>query len=149
MGHATNEPQTSWVSLRREHEGFPLYLRFPTALDYDALQSKLPVRLVVRHTFSLRRFDGAPEPRYNDTLEEFDRFVINYFANPDRGQVVLVETFGGERNYYFYLAGAAESETLLAAVRQRFPGQRVDAQSKSDPEWRFIRRYRAEYLEGV
>lgn len=143
------EAESPWISLRREHEGFPLYLRYPAALDYDVLQSKLPVRLVVTHTFTVRRFDGAPEPKYNESLEELDGFLTGYFASSDRGQIVLVETFGGERNYYFYIANSADTETLLADVRRQFSGQRVDAQCKADAEWRFIRRYRAEYLEGA
>jgi hypothetical protein len=138
-----------WVSLRREYEGFPLYLRYPTSLDYDALQLKFSLRLVLTHTFSFRRFDGAPEPQYNDTLEELDLFLTRYFRASGRGQVVLVETFGGKRNYYFYLAEASDSEEFLAAVHERFPGQRVDGKCANDPEWKFIRRYRSEYLEGV
>ena len=141
-----NDP---WVSLRREYEGFPLYLRYPSSLDYDALQSGLPVRLVLSHVFSFRRLDGAPEPDYNDTLEQFDLFLTRYFSRSGRGQIVLVETFGGKRNYYFYLADASESATLLSAVQDQFPGKRVTAQCADDPSWRFIRRYRADYFEGV
>ena len=148
MAPSNSEAESRWISIRREHEGFPLYLRYPAALDYALLQAKLPFRSVVTHAFSLRRFDGAPEPKYNDTLEAFDGFLTGYFASPDRGQIVLVETFGGERNYYFYIADPADTETLLTTVRRQFPGQRVDAECEKDSEWRFIQKYRAEYLES-
>ena len=62
--------EVEWATLTREYEGFPLHLRFPLRLDYDALQHRFPVRLVLTHVFSFRRFDGLPEARYNETLEE-------------------------------------------------------------------------------
>jgi len=121
------------VSLRREYRGFGLYLRYPASLDVKTHQSKLPVRLAITHTFSFRRFDGAPEPRYNETLEEFDTYLTGFFRDSARGQIVLVETFGGKRNYYFYLADAADGEQLLNKLRARFPGHRVEATVKPIP----------------
>ena len=136
------EPEEcEWATLTREYEGFPLYLRFPLRLDYNALQHTFPVRLVLTHTFSFRRFDGLPEARYNETLEEFDFALVTYFEASGLGQVVLVETFGGERNYYYYVAPSVDPEAISADIRSRYPGQKIELQSQADPSWRFIRRY--------
>jgi hypothetical protein len=140
------EDGTPWESKQRAYEGFPLYLRRPIGLDFDALSARFPVHLTVSHEFSFRRFDGAPESRYNGALEEFDVAVTRYFAGSNDGQVVLVETFGGTRHYYFYVAPSVTVGPMLADLRARFPGYRLEAEARSDPSWNFIRRYTAEYL---
>ena len=123
-----------------------MYLRRPIGLDFDALSTRFPVHLTVRHEFTFRRFDGAPEPSYNRALEEFDVAVSSYFSRSQDGQVVLVETFGGTRHYYFYVSPVVTVESVLADLRERFPGYRLEAEARADPSWNFIRRYTAEYL---
>jgi hypothetical protein len=140
------EAEQPWESLQRTYEGFPLYLRRPKNLDFDALAPKFPVLLILTHVFSFRRFDGAPEPTYNDKLEEFDSAVVRYFVGSGTGQGVLVETFGGKRNYYFYTAATVNPTLMLSDLRGRFPGQNLEVESKSDPNWRFIRDYTNNYL---
>lgn len=126
-----------WATLTREYEGFPLYLRFPLRLDYDVLQNRFPVRIVLTHTFNFRQFDGSPEPSYNEMLEEFDLSLVTYFKTSALGQIVLVETYGGKRHYY-YVAASVDAATMLPELRSRFARQRIDLQSKSDPAWQFI-----------
>lgn len=140
------EADQSWESLKRTYEGFPLYLRRPKNLEFDALASRFPVLLVLTHVFSFRRFDGVPEPAYNNRLEEFDLDVVRYFSDSGDGQVVLVETFGGKRNYYFYVAAAVNHEAILSNLQRRFPGHNLEVESRSDPTWRFIRDYTITYL---
>ena len=140
------EANQPWESLQRTYEGFPLYLRRPKNLDFDALASRFPVLLVMTHAFNFRRFDGAPEPTYNDRLEEFDSAVVRYFASSGTGQVVLVETFGGKRNYYFYSAATFSPKQMLSDLRGRFPGHHLEIESRNDPTWHFIRDYTNTYL---
>ena len=81
-------------------------------------------------------------------LEEFDLSLVTYFKTSALGQIVLVETYGGKRHYYYYVAGSVDPATMLPELRSRFPEQRIDLQSKSDPAWQFIRQYSAEFLGG-
>ena len=145
-----NAPEEyEWTTLTREYEGFPLYLRYPLRLNYNALQHRFPLRLVLTHVFSFRRFDGLPEARYNETLEDFDAALVTYFKASGLGQAVLVETFGGKRNYYYYVTASVDPEAVSADIRSRFPEQRMEVESKADPSWRFIRRYSGEFLNGA
>jgi hypothetical protein len=135
-----------WESTQRIHEGFPLYLRRPVGLNFDALSSSFPVRLTITHALSFRRFDGLPEATYNRGLEEFDADLTNYFSMRREGQIVLVETFGGEHKYYFYVASSVDGENMLADLRARFPGYKLEVATSADPSWGFIRWYTKEHL---
>ena len=128
------------------YKGFPLYLRRPVGLDFDALSKKFDLRLVLTHKFSFRRFDGGPEPVYNRTLEDLDLAITAFFENGGEGQIVLIETFGGERNYYFYVQRTVDPTAVLETLRSRFPGHVLEIVSASNPEWKFIRRYTLDYL---
>lgn len=147
MTGPTLPPEYSWRTAACTYEGFPLYLRWPQGLNYDELQSTLPLHLTVTHEFSMRRTDGAPEPRYNDTLEDFDIAVTSYFATSRDGCPVLVETFGGKRNYYFYTKATVVPETVAGDLSARFPGHRLSATARTDSSWRFIRQYAKDFLD--
>jgi Family of unknown function (DUF695) len=140
---------SEWMSVQREYEGFPLFLRIPLGLNYDILQQSLPVLVTVEHTFSFRRFDGAPEPRYNDTLEDFDVELSSLFDGDELGKVVLIETFGGKRNYYFYVASQGEPASPFEVFQSRHPGAILKLDVRSDPTWRFARSYRAEFFAEI
>lgn len=141
---STDEP---WESVQRTYEGFPLFLRRPVGLDFDSLSPNLPVHMTLTHEFSFRRFDGAPEPKYNKTLEEFDVAATRYFSGSGRGQIVLVETFGGNRHYYFYVGTDVDPKAVADELSVRFPGMKLSAESQEDRGWTFIRRYTVEYLD--
>ena len=146
MSSQTSSDPPSWESAQRTFEGFPLYLRRPKGLDFDKLSERFPVHLTVTHEFSFRRLDGAPEPTYNDGLEKFDLSLTDLFSHTADGQVVLVETFGGKRHYYFYVAQNVHAESVLEELRSTFPGYKLEAAVRPDPSWSFIRRYTKEHL---
>jgi hypothetical protein len=141
----SESPALGWHLRSLEYEGFPLYLRWPAGLNFDDLSARFSWLLVLTHTFSFRRFDGAPEPTYNDTLERFDLSVTRSF-NSDVGQVVLVETFAGKRNYYFYVTPSVEGTAFCQTLNEEFAGYNLSVSTRQDPAWRFIRNYHAEYL---
>jgi hypothetical protein len=137
---------TPWESAQRTHEGFPLYLRRPAGLEFDALMPRYPALMALSHHLSSVRPDGAPEPTYNRGLEDFDAAVTSFFLRSHEGQIVLVETFGGKRHYYFYVSPSVVADDVLGELRARFPGHRLEVETRSDPAWDFIRRYTKEII---
>ena len=135
-----------WEATQLTYEGFPLYLRRPVGLDFDALRSTLTVHLTLTHELNFRRLDGAPESAYNRGLEDFDASVTGYFSDTGQGQIVLVETYAGKRHYYFYVSPSVKVDSVLVDLRRRFPGYRLEVEARSDPGWDFIRRYTADFL---
>ena len=139
-------PEGAWHCRSLEYEGFPLYLRWPWQLDVEGLSRRFPKLLVLTHTFNFRRFDGAPEPVYNNALADFDLAVSRSFSADTRGQIVLIETFAGKRNYYVYVEPALDGTAFCLKLRAQYPGHHLSETTRDDSSWSFYRKYHAEYL---
>ncbi|MHC4546524.1 MAG: DUF695 domain-containing protein, partial [Planctomycetota bacterium] len=133
-----------WVTGQMDYEGFPLLLRRPKDLDYDLLKETFPNLVVVTHQFEKTKSNGLPEDDYNTGLAVFDDEVVNYFGNRKQGITVLVETFGGKRNYYMYAAADADADKAKAHFKQSYPKHNLSWTIKNDPDWGFIKGYAKE-----
>jgi hypothetical protein len=136
----------SWATAHAKYEGFPLMLRRPTNLDLDSLRPSHPNLAVVTHKFTKRMPNGLPEPKYNRSLFEMDIELLHAFEVDDIGVPVLVETFGGERNYYFYVAADADVPATISAVARRYPSEQLSWIVRSDPHWGLLEKYAKEYF---
>jgi len=136
----------SWLTAEKTYEGFPLFLRRPTDLDVDSLRPSFPILAVVTHKFAKRKPNGLPEPEYNDSLAEMDQELVTAFDADRMGVPALVETFGGERNYYFYVAADTDVPSAISAVASRYPKEQLSWLVRSDPKWGFIERYARDHF---
>lgn len=143
------ETEPQWRTCEIEYEGFPLFLRWPDGLDYAAVELRHPKLLVLTHKFSFRKFNGLPEPKYNHTLMDFDLTAVALFRNTAQGQILLVETFGGERNYYYAVSDGVDSEQVTARLRSRFAGLVLEGTLAKTSPARFMGRYMDDNLAGV
>lgn len=134
-----------WYSGELRYEGCPLHLRFPEKPDFDALQKKYPKILIVTHTLAKVKPSGVPEADYNELLADFDHDLITAFEESSSGMTVLVETFGGRRKYYIYVASDAPVEDTRARFRTDYPQHQLDWDLRDDKSWTFIRGYSEEY----
>lgn len=121
-------------------------LRRPTNLDIDSLRPSHPTLVVVTHEFTKRKPNGLPEPEYNESLFQMDIDLVRAFDADHIGVPALVETFGGERNYYFYVAADTDVETIISAVARCYPSERLSWTVRSDPQWGFLEKYAKEYF---
>lgn len=136
----------SWKTRQITHEGFPLFLRYPENGDFDSRKSKFPILVVITHEFANVLPNGLPEPDYNDGLLQFDSDIRAEFEEGEKGQTVLIETFGGKRKYYIYLMSESQVDEKIASVAKRYPSERLAWSVHSDAEWNFIRQYTKEFL---
>jgi hypothetical protein len=135
----------TWLTAERIYEGFPLFLRRPADLDVASLRPHLPSLAVITHEFSKRMPNGLPEPHYNHGLSDMDDALVTAFDVDRMGVPALVETFGGKRHYYFYVAKDTDVAAVISAVASRYPSERLSWAVRPDPEWRFIERYAREH----
>ena len=136
----------SWLTAEKSYEGFPLLLRRHANLEVDSLRSLYPTLAVVTHEFTKRRPNGLPEPGYNDDLVEMDCELVGAFDANCTGVPALVETFGGKRHYYFYVAKDADVPAAISAIVHRYPKEQLSWSVSPDPNWKFIERYAREHF---
>ena len=84
--------------------------------------------------------NGLPETDYDKALADFDNHMCNLIDRNENGIPILIETFSGMRNYYYYVRPEVELESLLEAARLGFDVE-LTAWEKIDPEWGFLGTY--------
>lgn len=130
-----------WKGDEFTYEGYPLLLRWVIGLDYDEYKQKYPIRATLTHTFDERYNNGLPKKPYNSTLENFDYLVLSYLEDNTLGQTVLVETFGGERNYYMYASSEDVIKQFFEKVKSKYPNYKINIEYTEDADWWFIKTY--------
>lgn len=137
---------TPWITTELDYEGFPLMLRRPATVDRPRLQPLYPHLLSVTHKFSERKPNGLPDPGYNTGLIDFDLSIQQMFSGASDGVVVLIETYGGERNYYFYVVSEDSVSARLHEIRHSYPDENLEYDLRPDANWNFIDRYERDYF---
>jgi hypothetical protein len=137
----------AWKSKQLTHEGFPLLLRYPGNMDFDFHKDVFPNLAVITHEFSKVNSNGLPEAEYNDSLLQFDTDVRSAFEKREVGQTVLIETFGGKRNYYIYVGTEIDVGKIISDVSEKYPQVNISWLSRPDSEWGFIKQYSEKFLE--
>ena len=128
------------------YEGFPLFLRYPTDVDVESLRPAFPSLAIVTHEFTKRLPNGLPEADYNHGLAAMDQELTAAFAVDRMGLPVLIETFGGKRHYYFYVAEGADVPAVVSALARRYLEERISWSVRPDPKWGFLESYASEYF---
>jgi hypothetical protein len=134
----------TWLTAEKTYEGFPLMLRRPAHFNVESLRPGLPTLAVVTHKFTERKPNGLPQPDYNHGLAKMDHELVTAFDIDRMGVPALIETFGGERNYYFYVAADTDVASTISAIAGRYPEEDISWLVRPDPEWDFIQRYATE-----
>ena len=62
----------------------------------------------------------------------------------ESGVPVLVETFGGKRYYYFYVAADTDVPAIISAVASCYPEEQLLWTVRPDPQWGFLEKYAKE-----
>jgi hypothetical protein len=147
-GSVLASSNTNWVVSFRDYEGYPLFTRHPTDLNFDKLQKLYPIRIIVDLTLAKVKDNGLPENDYNKAIEELDNFVVEYFENQSEGQCVLVETYAGKRHFYSYVSNSANIEAFKREINKKFPKHEIEFDIKPDKNWSLIRKYTKEILSN-
>ena len=139
-------PNRPWIASQHTYEGFPLFLRRPTNVDTPANRKRYPILAVITHEFTKRYPDGRPEPDYNETLFDFDVEITSLFGSPPCGVPALVETFGGKRQYYFYVAPDTDISAAIQPVVHRYPHEKLTWKLCPKSGWEFLDKYAKDFF---
>jgi hypothetical protein len=136
----------AWLNADKTYGGFPLFLRRPTDFDIEKLRPHFPSLAIVTHQFTKRKPNGLPEDDYNRGLAGMDDELICAFDVDRMGVPALIETFGGERNYYFYVASDADVTTTISRIAHRYSSEQLTWSVRPDSNWNFITKYAREHF---
>ena len=54
---------------------------------------------------------------------------------------MLVETFGGKRNYHFYVSPEADVSAALARLKATYPAEPLTCKTRKDAGWGLLEGY--------
>lgn len=130
-----------WLTHDTIYEGFPLFLRRPDYENVWSYQDGFTNLLCITHKLEKVKQNGLPESDYNKSLNEFDSELVELADNGENGIIVLIETFGGERNYWYYIRHNFEYESSVNLIKSKFPLNVIETWSNKDKEWDFLKSY--------
>ena len=136
----------TWLTAESTYQGFPLFLRRPANINVEQFEKSFANLVVVTHHLSRVLPSGLPEADYNQSLAELDHDLVTAFDCNRSGVIALVETFGGERNYYFYVKADADVTEKVSAIARLYPSEKLAWSVRSDPSWSFIKGYEREHF---
>jgi hypothetical protein len=130
-----------WFTHETIYEGFPLYLRRPDHENVWSYQNNSTNLLCVTHKLEKVKQNGLPESDYNKSLSDFDYELVKLLEQGEKGVIVLIETFGGERNYWYYIQRDFDYEASINLIKSKFPSDVIETWSEEDNEWDFLKSY--------
>ncbi|TPG35497.1 DUF695 domain-containing protein [Flavobacterium pectinovorum] len=130
-----------WLTTRTEYEGLPLYLRIPNYKNIWEYKSKYPVLISITLEFESIKDNGLPTSDYNKSLMDFDLEVINIFEGENCGIIFLIETYGGERNYWFYGEDSKTISNLFNELKSKYSDKKIKLDYQNNADWSFINDY--------
>ncbi|WP_165499723.1 DUF695 domain-containing protein [Pedobacter frigidisoli] len=130
-----------WISTNVVYDEFPLYLRRPDYQDVWNYKIRFTQRLNISHHLDKVKQNGLPESDYNLSLSDFDSDLCNLFDDHSEGIIFLIETYGGERNYWYYISEQTDYLNKIERIRQEFPNNAIESDLNDDTNWGFIKSY--------
>lgn len=131
----------TWSTMKSEHEGFPLYLRKPNYTNIYEFKDRFPLLLRVAQILEKVKDNGLPEGDYNLSLMDFDESMTELFDEEKEGVVFLVETFGGERGYYYFISDTVDYIKRIKKIKEKYKNVTLDTSTKIDTDWGFLEKY--------
>jgi hypothetical protein len=131
--------EQKWLTTKIEHEGFPLYLRRPDYHDIFVYRNNFPNVLRVTQKLKEVNSNGLPESDYNMSLIDFDGQMCDLFKGTNDGLIFLIETFGGERSYYYFISDSVDYDKKIEGLKNE--DIELEVKSYADKDWGFLKEY--------
>ena len=130
----------NWLTSEIEYEGFPLLLRKPNHLAIWNFKPRFTKLVTIEHFLEKVTKNGLPEKSYNKSLADFDHCMCTLIDSRTEGAIVLIETFCGKRNYYYYTYHDFDISQYLKQIKIRFKVS-LKITVKDDSDWNFLKQY--------
>jgi hypothetical protein len=140
--------EMEWLTTKTEYDGLPLYLRLPNYKNVWNYKSRYTKLICITHEFDSVKDNGLPTAEYNESLIDFDEEVVSLFDPSKNGIVFLVETYGGTRNYWFYITDSKFFFDAFEELKAKHSDKKLELDYQDDSEWNFIKDYPVKLYES-
>ena len=130
----------TWSNAELDYEGLPLLLRKPDYQNILQFKSKFTKLVAIVHHLEMVDKLGLPKKSYNSKISKFDDYMCDLFTVTNDGIIFLIETFNGNRTYYYYCDNTLVIDTLADKIRSKFDFD-IEVMSQDDVEWSFLHNY--------
>jgi hypothetical protein len=118
-----------------------LYLRHPDYENIWSYKESFPNRFCITHELEKVKKNGLPESEYNKALNEFDHDLVSLFEYNKEGLIILVETYCGNRNYWYFISSNADYNTMISHIKNKYPANILTVDCSVDTHWGFLEEY--------
>ena len=129
-----------WSILQGENNGMPLLIRVDTAAKRPERHMRLPIRLGIAIPLHSPNELGLPEKAEAEQLSAIEDRLDD--AIGASGDMVLIITNAGMREFVSYVASAQIAQQIVARVCNATPSHEVQHYIESDPEWMVYGEYK-------
>jgi hypothetical protein len=140
-GLKSTKNEMKWLTTETKYEGFPLYLRCPDYSNVWSYSDKFPNLFCITHKLDKVKDNGLPESDYNWSLMDFDGELVDIFDSENEGVIVLIETFGGERNYWYYIKSQVDYKSKIDRIQKKYVSNKIESHFQDDKDWGFLKKY--------
>lgn len=130
-----------WKVVQGESEGGPLVLRINSDAAKYAAHPELPIRLGVTVAFNAPNEHGFCTPEEGEQLNQIEDQLVSRLQTNHAGFLVLVVTFGGKREFIFYVRDDQEASSAVDLVRDRTASHSLLYGLETDPEWLYYSQF--------
>lgn len=140
--------EMKWLTTETIYDGLPLYLRLPDYENVWSFKDNYSNLFCITHKLDKVKDNGLPKYDYNLSLMDFDGDLANLFDNEKEGIIVLIETYGGARNYWYYISSKIDYKTKVENISKKYPSNKIETDFRADLDWGFIKKYPIKLYAG-
>ena len=126
-----------WKVVQGETEGGPMVLRINSGAEKYAAHPELPIRLGVTAAFNAPNEHGFCTPEEGEQLNQIEDQLVSRLKANHGGFLVLVVTYGGKREFIFYVRDEQQASTAVEVVRDRTTSHNLQYGLETDRKWSY------------
>ncbi len=112
-----------------------MVLRINSCAAKYAAHPELPIRLGVTVAFNAPNEHGFCTPEEGEQLNQIEDQLISRLQANHAGFLVLVVTYGGKREFIFYVHDEQQASTAVEVVRDRMTSHSLQYGLQADRKW--------------
>lgn len=130
-----------WIDTSMVYDGHPINVIFPVYSNLNRYRNQFSDILSVSYRPPLMLDDGISVQNFDGSIENLDQLLQDLFLARKTGFLFLIETYAGNRQYFYLIKPDCNVEYSMDSIQKEFPDLNLFFYRKTDPQWRFFKQY--------